>query len=382
MKFLTTPVNRVLETILLAIVAGGASGTIAAFVVTPTRTVVRDISQSTSTAATSTSTEVVEPPLVRLEPEIPKPQIPPTFVSRRASPVFSLYRKPRGTAPEERTLSEERELGQAVALTSDGWLVTTASVISSLRLGDIVVWVDGKSVPIERAVSDTINGTAYLKIQANDLTSPAFGQVSDLFVGSETWIERRAFALEPGLIISLRDNLPSVNSVSSEVAARRIRVSGLTRDKDRGAPVWNAKGALIGIVESATGEPLTIIPVSTISDSFTPLLQQGTITHALLGVTSIDLSSWKIDGDRGTLPSRGAMIKEVVKKSLAAAAGLKIGDVILRVDRDIIDGSVDLGELLSEYRPQNAVNFRVLRNGVEVDVSVTLGSHVTGVPLK
>ncbi|MEK7655625.1 MAG: S1C family serine protease [Patescibacteria group bacterium] len=382
MKFLTMPVNRVFETILLAIVAGGASGTIAAFIVTPTRTIVRDITTVTSTVAVATSTESAEPSLVRLEPEIPKPLIPPTFVSRRASPVFSLYRKPRGTVPEDRTLSEDRELGQAVALTSDGWLVTSASVISSLRLSDIVVWVDGRSVPVERAFFDTINGTAYLKIQANDLTSPAFGQVSDLFVGSETWIEKRAFALEPGLVLSLRDNLPSINSVSSEIAARRIRVSGITRDKDRGAPVWNAKGALIGIVESATGEPITIVPVSTISDSFTPLLQQGTISHALLGVTSIDLSSWKIDGDRGTLPSRGSLIKEVVKKSPAAVAGLKIGDVILRVDRDIIDGSVDLGELLSEYRPQNAVNFRVLRNGEEIDVSVTLGSHVTSVPLK
>ena len=70
------PVNRVLETILLAIVAGGASGTIAAFIVTPTRTIVRDITTVTSTVAVATSTESAEPSLVRLEPEIPKPLIP------------------------------------------------------------------------------------------------------------------------------------------------------------------------------------------------------------------------------------------------------------------------------------------------------------------
>lgn len=382
MKLLTAPVNKVLETALLALAAGGAAGAVAAVLVAPYRYVEIAVPKSTATKVSATSTPDDEPSLVRLEPEIPKSILPPTFVSRRASPVFALYRKPRGTMPEERTLSEEQELGQAVALTSDGWLVTAASAVSALKISDIVAWVDGKSVPVERAVIDSLSGAAYLKIQQKDLTTPAFGRVDDLFVGSEIWTERRASALEPGLVLSLRDRIPSVDAVSSEIAVRRIRVSGTARDKDRGAPIWNAKGALIGIVESSAGEPLAVIPASTVSDSFTPLLQQGAVTHALLGVSTIDLNAWRIDGDRGTLPARGALIKEIVKSSPAASAGLKIGDVILRVDRDIIDGSVDLGELLSEYRPNNAVNLRVLRKGEETDVQVSLGSRVTSSPLK
>ncbi len=42
----------------------------------------------------------------------------------------------------------------------------------------------------------------------------------------------------------------------------------------------------------------------------------------------------------------------------------------------------DLGELLAEYKPGTTVTLRVLRDGKDLDVSVTLGSAVTGDPLK
>ncbi|MBI4138748.1 serine protease [Candidatus Uhrbacteria bacterium] len=390
MKLLSTPVSKTLETLLLAVAAGAASGAITALVVTPGRQIVREIPTATSTPPVATSTAPVEPPLVRLEPQLSKPLLPPTFVARRASPVFTVYRKPRGTTPEERTLTEDRALGQAVALTSDGWLVTASPVVGSLRVADLAVWVNDKSVRVERAIADSLNGTTYLKVGVSELTSPAFGQVSDLAAGSEAWVERRASAFEPSLVLSLRANIPSTDAGSSEAAFRRILVGGTTQTGDRGMPVWNAKGALIGIVESAAGEPIRAIPATSIADSFAGLLQQNAITHALLGVQSLDLQAWRVDGDRGRLPARGALLKDnrkqnrpaVAKDSPAAIAGLKAGDVIVRVERDILDGSSDLGEILSEYRPRSVVTLRVWRDGEETDVPVTLGAITTSAPLK
>jgi S1-C subfamily serine protease len=56
--------------------------------------------------------------------------------------------------------------------------------------------------------------------------------------------------------------------------------------------------------------------------------------------------------------------------------------VILRVERDILDGTLDLGEILADYRPGATVTLRVWRDGTDFDLPVTLGSVTTSEPLK
>ncbi|MCI0479867.1 PDZ domain-containing protein, partial [Candidatus Uhrbacteria bacterium] len=229
-----------------------------------------------------------------------------------------------------------------------------------------------------------------LRIEAIDLTTPAFGHVSDLIVGSELWIEPRAASFVPSLVTVRSDRLPSAEPVSSETSARRVLAHGTTRAGDGGAPVWDARGALLGIVESEPGEPLRFVPATSISSSFSSLLSQDAIRHASLGVRAVDLSTYRIDGDRGALPKNGALLKDdrktgkpaVAKDSPASKAGLRAGDVILGVERDMIDGTADLGEILSEYLPGTRATLRVLRDGTELDVPVDFGMTVTSDPLK
>lgn len=165
---------------------------------------------------------------------------------------------------------------------------------------------------------------------------------------------------------------------------------GASTATNRGAPVWDSTGAFVGIVDSGAGDSLRVLPVASVASSFTSLIDTGVIRHAFLGVRGLDLSLVQIDGDRGGLPLRGILLRDdrhlnkpaVSKDSPAAKAGLKIGDVILDVERDILDGTIDLGELLSEYRPNTMVTLRIWRNGKELDVPVTLGSIVTGEVVK
>lgn len=391
-RWVDGPAARFVAWIGVSIFCGAFSGAIAAIIVTPAPTIPVPIVSTTSThplPTTATSTEV-GPSLVPLATRSSISLVPPSVLTRRSSPVAGVYRKAKGVTPDERTLNDDRLLGQAVALTADGWFVTDALTVGTLSVADLTIWHDGKGYVVERGVVDHLNGTAYLKVSATELPTPAFGDVTGLVAGAQLWIERRAGSYVPTLVTTVADKLQAPDPSSSETAVRRIRLDGIAGKADVGSPVWDDRGALIGIVESLEGDVPRIVPASTLASSFALLLSGGEIRHARLGVRGTDLAAWKIDGNRGDLPTRGVLLKDdrktgkaaVAKDSVAAKAGLKAGDVIVSIERDILDGSSDLGELLSEYRADTPVTIHYLRDGVAQDVALTLGSTVTSETIK
>lgn len=391
MKLNNSPIKRSVFTLVVASVCGALAGAAAGFTTSsyfPDSLMTFQRSNVSSTAelprvATSTFA------LVPLERRPVEPLLPPAFAKRRVSAVASLYRKPKGVSLEERLLATDRLLGQAVALTSDGWFVTSAAAIEGMRLADVTVWHNGKSYAIARGVIDRLNATAFLKTSASDLSTSAFAHVQDLQSGAELWSETRSGELTPAIVLSTTART-GTEPVSSEIATRRIIANGLSIAGDRGGAVWDPNGSLVGLIDSAAGERVRLIPASSVASSFASLLTHGEIRHAQLGVRALDLADVRLDGPRDGLPDSGALIRDEKKtgklgvtRDLAAfKAGLKVGDVILRVDRDILDGSADLGEVLADYQPGTAVTLRVLRGAVDSDVQVVLGQVVTSEPLK
>jgi S1-C subfamily serine protease len=343
---------------------------------------------ATTTKAALTSTTTFA--LVPVERRAAAALVPPAFLTRRASPVASLYRKPKGTGLEERLLGDDRLLGQALALTSDGWFVTSYSVLEGVRLADVVLWHGGTTYVIERGMTDRLNGTVYLKTSASELTPTAFAHLGGLVEGAEIWIEARPMELAPSIILQDGARQPDDAVVSSETAARRLEIQSASRAGDAGGAVWDPAGSLIGLMESETEQKPLLIPATTIANSFASLLSSNEIRHAYLGVNALDLASSRFDGVRGDLPPKGALLIDnkktgkpaVLKDSPAGKAKLKAGDVIFRIERDIIDGTADLGEILADYRPGTSVTLGVLRNAVNVDIPVVLGTVVTSEPIK
>ncbi|MFA4953980.1 MAG: PDZ domain-containing protein [Patescibacteria group bacterium] len=314
--------------------------------------------------------------------------VPAAFLKHRARQSAALYRAPRSENFDDRLLGDERLLGQAVALTSDGWFITTEAALGGLKRADFVVWYGAASYVAEKGFVDHLNGTVYFKIALRDVPAASFAQVRDLLPGIEVWSEQRPGELAPQVITDLNYRADPNVFLSSENVARRIVLSGTAQAASRGSAAWDASGQLIGIVESAPGEVLRLIPVSSIAASFTSLLQQNEIRHAVLGVRALDLAVMRLAGTRGDLPARGAYLRDdkkitaLLRDGPAAKAKLKSGDVILSVERDILDGSADLGEILSEYKPGSRVTLRVQRDGKDTDIPVTLGSFVSSEALK
>ncbi len=330
---------------------------------------------ATTTASVKTIPTVEVVPIDRKPAE---PVLPPAFTSRRVSSVAGVYRR----APNSPVLSDAQLIGEAVAVTSDGWVVLPSSVISGMKLGDIVLWRDGVAATATRGIIDDRSSVAFLKTPFANLQAPAFARYEDISPGIPVWIERRAGSYEPATIASLHGEIGSLDGTPSNVAARRPTVTAFARSGDLGAPVWDANGTLLGIASGKPGDAFPFIPASVWAPSLYGIFSDGVILDADLGVRSLDLSALRLVASTSTLPRLGAWIvpdktaklPAVDKNSPAAAAGIREGDVITSVDRDILDGSADLGEVLVQYKPGSQVTLTVARDGKTLELPVTLGS--------
>ena len=204
-----------------------------------------------------------------------------------------------------------------------------------------------------------------------------FAQTSSVRNGMAVWFEPEAENYIPSSVMALRAS-DKVDVRSSDRADRRLLVVGSSSVQERGAPIWDSQGALLGIVESSVNGRLTVIPAWAVSASFQSLVSFGEVRHAALCITAVDQSIQRTTVATVTdSPTRGALVREVKKGSAAEKAGLKIGDVILQVDRDILDGSADLGDILMQYHPDSSVTFRIWRKTAESDLPVKLGTQIT-----
>ena len=332
---------------------------------------------------TSTTSQVEIVPVTR---PAQTPSYPAYFQTRRVSPVVTLAKR-TVNAPEE-TYAEDQELGRAVALTTDSWLVTDYAAFKTLKVAELVVLWQGQAYPIQKAIRDTATDAVFIKIQATGLPAPALVDTADLDYGLYVWTEPVPGRVYPETLVDLRSAL-NAEPISSERVQRRLIVSGTGEATPIGGAVWDERGQLLGIIESKTGGNSRVLPAADLRTALSSLLATDKIQHAVLGVRAVDLSALTPGGTPRQWPARGAWLKADKRSGLPAVnpigpAGklLKEGDVIERLERDVLDGTADLGERLLEYLPSAEVTVYGTRNGRQFQVAITLGSAVTGETLK
>ena len=111
------------------------------------------------------------------------------------------------------------------------------------------------------------------------------------------------------------------------------------------------------------------IPVNEAKSIATQLIDKGKAEHSFLGVTSRDGTA-----SDGSSQRTGAQIVEVSKDTPAATAGLKSGDVIIKVDDDPVSSSLSLVASIRERGVGDKVTLTVLRDGKQISLTATLAA--------
>lgn len=295
----------------------------------------------------TTTPIVTQPPIITIgESRINTDQS--TQLAARPSPVARLMKK------------NGLELGHAIALTTDGWFVTTQSAWNEgIVINEVQLMMAKKISVVEKAVRDTSTDLVYIKTTARDLPVAAIsnelgtmGETVFLNPANRWYVEAVA---APAVFAS--------GTKATETATRRLLVSGEESAAWKGAAVWDEEGKLLGLLQEHTREGWKVIPARFIVTGFSELLSRNVIKRATLSATvSVD--------EFGT---------QTIKKPTKV---LLEGDLLQKIDRDLFDGKKDIGEQLLDYRPSSTVSIFGLRNNKEFTVDVTLGSVTTSEMIK
>lgn len=275
--------------------------------------------------------------------------------------------------------------GSGVALLEPGVIVTNHHVVEE---GERITIIrdDGSEVEATRAGGDAFTDVAVLRVDAANAPPPlSLATAETLRVGETVFAIGSALgdfrnSVTSGIISGLDRQVPVLSAGFAYEGL--IQTDAAINRGNSGGPLLDAEGNVIGINTlivrgtSVTGgvEGLGFaIPAQLVEQTARALLADGAIARPFFGVEHSDIS--RIEAERlGLDRSRGALVVRVESGSPAASAGIRQGDVLLAINEVEIDERHPFVNVLMLHEVGEAVAVRLLRDGAEVSVSVTLGT--------
>ena len=146
-----------------------------------------------------------------------------------------------------------------------------------------------------------------------------------------------------------------------------------------GGPLFNMKGEVVGINTAIITRGQNIgfaIPIN-VAKNLLPQLKKGKVIRGWLGVEVQTLNS-ELAKSFGLKNDQGVLISNVFPKSPAEKAGLKHGDVIVAFNGKKVKNVYDISRLVASTQPGKKATIKIIRNGLEKDVEVTIGTMKQG----
>ncbi|MBE8991600.1 HhoA/HhoB/HtrA family serine endopeptidase [Nostoc sp. LEGE 12450] len=293
-------------------------------------------------------------------------------------PFFRRFFGDAAPQPRQRV---ERGSGSGFIINSSGQILTNSHVVDGADRVTVIL-KDGRTFDGKVLGEDPVTDVAVIKIDANNLPTLSVGN-SD--------------ALQPGeAVIAIGNPLGLNNTVTSgiisatgrsgrDIGASDKRVDYIQTDAainpgNSGGPLLNARGQVIGmntaIIRGAQGLGFAI-PINTAQKIAQELIATGKVDHPYLGVQMVTLTpeiKEKIRdkaGDRLKLTAdEGVLLVEIVPRSPAAVAGLRVGDVIKSINSQPVTKIEEVQKLVENSKIGTKLPIQVERNGQIVQIAV------------
>ncbi len=269
----------------------------------------------------------------------------------------------------------QRGLGSGFIVSPDGTILTNAHVVDGATEVTVKL-TDRREYKAKVVGSDKKSDIAVLKIDAKNLPVVSFGSSEKLNVGEWVVAIGSPFGFEnsvtAGIVSAKARSLPSDSYVPF------IQTDVPVNPGNSGGPLFNLNGEVVGInsqifSESGGFQGISFaIPIDIALNVKDQLVAHGKVTRAKLGVTIQDVNQQFANTFRLPRPM-GALVADVDPGGPAARAGLKSGDVIVKLDGRDIDRSSDLPARVSTLKPGATTHLEVWRDGKPIALDVALG---------
>ncbi len=271
--------------------------------------------------------------------------------------------------------------GSGVIFTSDGYIVTNNHVVEAAE--KIQVIYNKKVYDAELIGTDPSTDLAVLKIKETNLRSITLGSSRTLAVGEWVIAVGNPFSLSSTVtagIVSAKGR--RINIVEDKFPIESfIQTDAAINPGNSGGALVNKNGELVGIntaILSRTGSYTGYafaVPVDIAKKVVNDLIKYRVVQKAFLGGSVIDYdyaTAEKYNLDTNVKDFSGVVLAELQQTGAAQESGLKLGDIIVKIDNDEINSKSEFEEELSYHYPGDKINVTYKRNGKLTTVPVSL----------
>ena len=275
--------------------------------------------------------------------------------------------------------------GSGVIINKDGYIVTNNHVVEGADIVDVTLY-DNRELKAEVIGTDPDTDLAVIKINEKDLPYLSFVNSDNSKVGEWVLAVGNPFNLNStvtaGIISAKGRNIGIINSGRNGGDQRTAIESFIQTDAainpgNSGGALVDLQGGLLGIntaIASPTGSYSGYgfaVPSNIVSKVVEDLLAFGTVQRGWLGVQVQNVNG-DVAKEFSLSVKEGAYVAEFPEKSAAKEAGLKEGDVVVKLDGTPIKSSTALIEYVGRKRPGDKIEVVVNRKGKELSYAVTL----------
>jgi S1-C subfamily serine protease len=267
--------------------------------------------------------------------------------------------------------------GSGVAISADGFIVTSAHVVEGTRQG-VASFSDGHETPVSVVGSDPLSDLAVLRADGGELSAATLGDADALRVGQLVVAIGNpngfASSVTAGVVSGLGRSLPvGARGGPRRVVENVIQTDAALNPGNSGGALVDGAGRVVGINTALAGIGLGLaVPINDATRVIiSTLIRDGRVRRAHLGVAVAPRP----------LPPRAAQqvgrraavqIMQVIDGSPADLAGLVRGDLLVELDGEPVTDASDLQRLMVHERIGRAVPAVVLRNGARRTIELVL----------
>lgn len=300
-----------------------------------------------------------------------------TFRSPLA-PFFSdpFFRRFFGDIPELERQIPQKGIGTGFVFRSDGYILTNEHVVRGVSQIK-VTFIDGKEYEGKVVGSDPLTDIAVVKIDAFNLPTIPLGDSDKARVGEFVIAIGNPYGLSHTVTVGVLSakGRPISAGDSGREYENFLQTDAAINPGNSGGPLLNLNGEVIGINTAILPYARGIgfaIPINMAKSILDQLITKGKVTRAWLGVYIQDLTP-EMAEKFGLPESKGALVADVSKGSPAEKAGIKRGDIILKVDDKEITSVSKLQTEIRSHLPGDRVLLKVWRDRKSMIIEATLG---------
>lgn len=294
---------------------------------------------------------------------------------------FSFFGRPQQIEP---TPSEPQSIGTGFIIDKDGLILTNKHVVSDTGGQYQIITSKDKKYKVQKIYRDPLNDIAILKIDPSQNTATSLNPVT---MGDSSKLQVGQYVIAIGTALGEFRNTVTTGVVSGlgrgitagspfEGSVERldnvIQTNAAINPGNSGGPLLNTSGQVIGVntAVSQAGQNIGFsIPINAIKESVANFNQTGKFERPYLGVSYKMIS--KDLAILNDLPE-GAYVQQVVADSPADKAGIKAGDVIVKIDENKLSDKMQLSESIAKKKVGDTITITLFRENKTQEIKVTL----------